>query len=74
MTDEAWKALAIIVPSASVFIARIWSMIEHHKTKKAVKETDNDIKEIKIYINGETARKIEEARLQGIQEGIKLKK
>ena len=68
MTDETWKALAIIVPPLSVLLGRLWSMVEHIKTGKAVKKTDKDIMEIKVFINGEMERKLQEAKEQGRNE------
>lgn len=66
MTDEAWKALAVIVPSLAVVIGRYLSNREHRKTSKQV----NDIY---ILMNGDTKKKISEAYELGKKEAEQSK-
>lgn len=61
MTDEAWKALGIIVPSLAVVIGRYLSSREHRKTTKTV----NDIY---VVVNGGLQKKLDEAHQRGRQE------
>lgn len=64
MTEETWRILAVTVPPLSVMIGRVFSHFEH-------KQTGKDVNEIKFYINGEAAKKIEDAREEGRQQAIK---
>lgn len=59
MTDEFWKSLAVIIPA--ILGSRWLSHIEHKKTGR-------DISEIKISLNGELEKRLEQAREQGRQE------
>jgi len=68
MTNEDLKTYAAIATPALVIIGRLWSMIEHRKTGKAVKKTEKDIMEIKISINGELEKRIEAAKEEGRKE------
>lgn len=61
ISDEAWKALTIIVPSMAVVVGRLLSNREHRKTEKQV----NDIY---ILINGETKKKIQDAYERGVKD------
>lgn len=73
MTDETWKAIAQICALLTpmfILISRLISHFEHKKTEKKVKKTDMDIMEIKLYINGELAKKLEQARQEGRDEEI----
>lgn len=73
MTDETWKAIAAIcsvLTPVFIFISRMISHFEHKKTEKKVKKTDADVMEIKLFMNGELAKKLQEAREQGRQEEI----
>lgn len=70
MTPDQWDLLKVIIPS--ILASRIWSMFEHLSNKKEVRKNDEDIKDIKIYINGDTKKRIEEAKKAGIEEGIKI--
>lgn len=69
ITDEAWKALTIIVPSTTTIVAglfyRMWSRTEHRGSRQAEQETANKIKEIYVLMNGETQKKIQEAYEKG---------
>ena len=64
MTNEG----VALITAVLVLGGRIWSMFEHRQTGKAVAKTDKDIMQIKIYINGELHRKLEEARQEGRDE------
>lgn len=66
MSDEAWKALSIIVPSFAVFLGRWLSNKEHRKTERKV----NDIY---IIVNGGHQKKLEEAKEEGRQEILNQK-
>lgn len=55
----------------AVFIARLWSRWEHRKAKHMMEQSSKDITEIKIYINGELEKKLEQAREEGRQEVLK---
>lgn len=66
MSDEAWKALAIIIPSLAVVFGRWLSNKEHRKTEKKV----NDIYTI---VNGGLQKKLDEAREEGRQEILNKK-
>lgn len=61
ISDEAWKALAIIIPSLAVIIGRVLSNREHRQTGKKV----NDIY---FMVNGEAQKKIDEAYERGKKE------
>lgn len=69
MTDEAWKASAVIVPSIvaflSVLLSRLWSMWEHKKTGQQVNK-------IYMIMNGELEKKLAEAREEGRNESKNL--
>lgn len=70
MTDEAWKALTIIIPSSVTILAglfyRVWSHREH-------KGSGEDIRDIKIYMNGEFEKRLAEEKRKWEQEYIKNK-
>ena len=68
MTNEDFKTIAAVATPALVIIGRLWSMWEHRKTGKGVKQNTKDIQEIKISINGELEKRIEAAREEGRQE------
>lgn len=73
MSDEFWKSMAQICALLTplfVFLGRLWSHLEHRKTEKKVKKTETDVMQIKLYMNGELAKKLEEAREEGRQEEI----
>lgn len=72
MTPEAWNLLEVLLPA--ILASRIWSMIEHISSKRKTEKTERDVAQIKIYINGEMEKKLEEARQKGIQEGIEIQK
>lgn len=77
MTDEVWKSIAqvcALLTPLFVFIGRLISHLEHKKTEKSVKKTDADIMEIKLYMNGELAKKLEQARQEGRDEETNKKK
>lgn len=72
MTDETWKAIAgicSVLTPLLVLGSRFISHLEHKKTEKKVKKTDVDVMEIKLFMNGELQRKLDEAREEGRQEG-----
>ena len=74
MTEETWKALAqvcALLTPLCILISRLFSHFEHKKTEKKVKKTDADITQIRLYINGELAKKIEEAKEEGRQEQMR---
>lgn len=58
MSKEVWETIAVV---ASVIIARLWSMLEHRKTGKAISD-------IRIFINGEMLEKLERAKQEGRDE------
>lgn len=60
--DEFLKLAATIM---AIVGARLWSRWEHHKGQK---QQVKDILEIKLSLNGELERRLEEAREQGRQE------
>ncbi len=45
MSEQTWRALAILAPTLAVIIGRVMSHFEHRKTSK-------DVEEIKFYLNG----------------------
>jgi len=71
MTDETWKGIAAICSVATpafILISRLISHFEHKRTEKKVKKTDLDVMEIKLFMNGELQKKLDEAREEGRQE------
>lgn len=75
MTNEDLKTIAAIATPSLVVIGRLWSMWEHRQTGKSVRKTERDITEIKISINGELEKRVEQAREEGRQEErLKMKK
>lgn len=71
MTDETWKAIAAVCSVATpalVLVGRLISHIEHRKTENRVKKTDDDVMEIKLFMNGEMQKKIDDAREEGRRE------
>lgn len=52
-----------------IVILRLWSAIEHRSTGKEVKDNGRDIKEIKIYMNGELEKKLQEKYNEGFSDG-----
>lgn len=72
MTDETWKAIAAVCSVATpafIFISRLVSHFEHKKTEKRVRKTDEDVMEIKLFMNGEMQKKLDDAREEGREEG-----
>lgn len=67
MSDEAWKAMAIIVPPLSVLLSRLWSRKEHKSTTKKV----NDIY---FLINGDLQKRLKKAREEGRRQALKINK
>lgn len=55
-----------VILGGLVVIGRVMSHFEHKETKKSVTE-------IKVYINGELEKKLEQAREEGRQEILKTK-
>lgn len=55
------EVIEIIILGGWVLINRIWSHYEHRKGRE-------DIREIKIYMNGELQRKLEQARDSAVEE------
>lgn len=65
MSDEAWKALTIIIPSTTTILAglfyRMWSRREH-------KGNRDDVREIRMYFNGQREKELKEAYERGKKE------
>lgn len=58
LSDEAWKALTIIIPSLTVVISRVISNREHRKT-------GNKVNDIYMIVNGGLQKKLDEAYERG---------
>lgn len=65
ISDEAWKALTIIIPSTTTILAglfyRMWSRSEH-------KGNRDDVREIRLYINGQREKELKEAYERGVKD------
>lgn len=70
MTNEDFKTIAAVATPALVILGRLWSMVEHKKTGKKVAQQQKDIMEIKISINGELEKRIQEARERAVRDYI----
>lgn len=72
LSDEAWKALGIIIPSSTTILAglfyRMWSRTEHKGNRASEQATSETVKKIYILMNGETEKKIKEAYEKGKKE------
>lgn len=69
MTNE----LSTILIGAAIFAGRLWSAFEHKMTGKGVKENADDIREIKISLNGELEKRLQAEYERGVQDGKKSK-
>lgn len=61
-TNKMTNETATIIVAGAILAGRVWSAFEHRSTGK-------DVKEIKIYMNGENEKKLQEKYDEGFKDG-----